>query len=236
MLCTIGDNLMPLHNSCIFVSEGTVRSCMFAVQSYLSNHLDPMYDVLPDSVVSAARGTVSLVPDFYRRLDCSLLVDVEHESWPEFFPAWRTIFGWTGFDDDVGVEWAYSPEICCLLSFNCVGLLRLAYSLFWRLSNVAIRKNSNLRVLGFRLPCCPEFIDFDAGIVLLWMARSRKMNNCNRWRVVLLWSSRMQKKNKCTILVLIWTESVLSVHFWFCLMKFPAFSFLLLLWYPNYSV
>ena len=55
MLSTMVDNFLPLHNSCSFdvvaVSEGTIMSCVSVVQIYMAGHSDPMYDVLPESVV-----------------------------------------------------------------------------------------------------------------------------------------------------------------------------------------
>ena len=84
LLCTLGDNLLPLHNSCNFdvvaLSEGTGKSCVFAVQKYLWSHSDPKYDLLPDSVVPSARGVFSRVVDLYHPLDYSPWADVEDES------------------------------------------------------------------------------------------------------------------------------------------------------------
>ena len=62
--CTMGDDFPLLHTLCNFdvvaLSEGTVRSCLFAV-SFLGSHLESMYDFYPDSVASVARGAVSRV-------------------------------------------------------------------------------------------------------------------------------------------------------------------------------
>ena len=99
---------------------------------------NPMYDVLPDNVVSFARGAVSRVSDLHYLLDCSPWVEVDNVSWLEQFAAWRSSFGWTGSGDEVVVEQALCPEFCCLLSSSCAGLLNPAYRMLWRFSEIAI--------------------------------------------------------------------------------------------------
>ena len=152
----MGENFLPHHNSCnivvVAVSEGTVRSCVIAVQSYLWSHSDPMYDLLPDSVVPTARGAVSHVADLYGPLDYSAWADVEDESCVELFAAWRSSFRWTDSEDELERDRAPGTEIGCLLTSNSAGWLSLAYG-------CCGLNHSNFQVLGLRLWVCPVNVD-----------------------------------------------------------------------------
>ena len=115
MLFTMMNNFLPIYNLSGFhgvaVTEGMLKNCVLAVQKNVGSCSDPMYEVLPDGVVSKARGALSRQLDLYHPLDSSLWIEIRSKSWIEILIAWRSLFGW--FDPDEGYveEWLSSPEI-----------------------------------------------------------------------------------------------------------------------------